>query len=64
VREAIPTVTRVAYLTNIGAKHGIAGDVATRAREARHQAYAHRITDADHYDRNRRRRSLGRFDRR
>src|SRR5262249_48662979 len=41
-----------------------AGDVATRAGEARHQAHAHRIADADHYDWDRRRRRLGRFRRR
>src|SRR5262249_11347926 len=34
----------------IGAEHGIAGDVAARAGEARHQARAHRIADADHHD--------------
>ena len=43
----------------VGTKHGIAGDVAARAGEARHQAGAHRIGDADHHDRDRRGRRLG-----
>src|SRR5262245_12485391 len=48
----------------VGTKHGVAGDIAARAGKARHQAHTHWIADADHYDRDRRRRSLGRFDRR
>jgi hypothetical protein len=48
----------------VGAKHGIAGDVAVRAGETRHQARANRITDADHHDRDRRRRRFGCFRRR
>src|SRR5262249_1201605 len=47
----------------VGAKHSVAGDIAARAGKARHQAHTHWIADADHYDRDRRRRRLGRFDR-
>src|SRR5262249_32262034 len=43
-----------------GTEHGIAGDVAAGPGQARHQAGAHRIADADHHDRDRRRRGVGR----
>jgi len=45
----------------VGTNHGIAGDIAARTSEARHQACAHRIGHADHHDRDCRRRRLGCF---
>jgi hypothetical protein len=41
------------------AEDGIAGDISTRPRQARHEARPHGIADGDHHDGNRRRRLLG-----
>jgi hypothetical protein len=50
--------------SEIGAEHGIAGDISARPGEARDQAGPHRIADADHDDGDARRRLLGRVRRR
>ena len=48
----------------VRAENGIAGDVAARPGEARYQAGAHRIADANHHDQDGRGCCLGRLRRR